>query len=320
MITIVIPVYNVKNYLCECIDSVLNQKFHDYEIILVDDGSTDGSGKLCDDYKMNNSKITVIHQKNAGLSEARNAGLKIAKGDYVYFLDSDDYIRNDALEVMNEEIVKANPDLIYFEASVFYDSMKSDSTNLIVYDRKKEYDIMTGGQISLKLFRENEYYTAVPLHLFKREFLLENKLFFYPGILHEDNLFTTLAFIKAKKAKHIHAKLYYRRMRRGSIMTTEFTNKNFHGYCTCIIELINEIDKYRNDSYERIFLKEFITKRCYMVLNIHHKLSKEKRNEMKTDYDLLKNKMKGINFFNNIKLRFLFEHIGLSNLYLKLKN
>ena len=92
LISIIVPVYNVENYLKECIDSILRQEFRDYEIILVDDGSKDDSGKICDEYGKKYSFISVIHKKNGGLSDARNFGLKIAKGEYILFIDSDDYI------------------------------------------------------------------------------------------------------------------------------------------------------------------------------------------------------------------------------------
>ena len=93
LISVIIPVYNVEEYLHECVDSVINQTYKNLQIILVDDGSTDSSGKICDEYAENDKRITVVHQKNGGLSVARNTGLSNAHGDYVYFLDSDDYIK-----------------------------------------------------------------------------------------------------------------------------------------------------------------------------------------------------------------------------------
>ena len=90
MVSVIIPVYNVEKYLAECVDSVLAQSCQNYEIILVDDGATDSSGRMCDEYARKDSRIRVIHQSNGGLSAARNAGLDAAQGEYVYFLDSDD--------------------------------------------------------------------------------------------------------------------------------------------------------------------------------------------------------------------------------------
>ena len=100
LISVIIPVYNVEEYLCECVDSVLVQTYQNFEIILVDDGSTDSSGRICDEYAEKDSRISVIHQENRGPSKTRNTGLNNANGKYIYFLDSDDYIENNALELL----------------------------------------------------------------------------------------------------------------------------------------------------------------------------------------------------------------------------
>ena len=90
--SVILPIYKVEKYLCECVDSILNQSFTDYEIILVDDGSPDGSGAICDEYAEKDARVKVIHKVNGGLSDARNAGFAIAQGEYVVFIDSDDYV------------------------------------------------------------------------------------------------------------------------------------------------------------------------------------------------------------------------------------
>lgn len=96
-ISIIVPVYNVEKYLRKCIDSILNQTFKDFELILIDDGSTDESGKICDEYNLKDNRIKVIHKENGGLSSARNAGLDIAQGEYIGFVDSDDWIESDQI-------------------------------------------------------------------------------------------------------------------------------------------------------------------------------------------------------------------------------
>ena len=106
MISVIIPVYNVENFLDKCIKSVLYQSYKNLEIILVDDGSTDKSGKICDEYKMTDKRIKVIHKANGGLSDARNTGLKTARGKYYSFIDSDDYIASEMLQIMIEIIAR----------------------------------------------------------------------------------------------------------------------------------------------------------------------------------------------------------------------
>ncbi len=100
LISIIIPVYNVERYLRECIDSIIAQTYKNLEIILVDDGSSDKSGEICDEYSKKDSRIKVIHKKNGGLSDARNVALDIAKGDYIGFIDSDDYIEKDMFQIL----------------------------------------------------------------------------------------------------------------------------------------------------------------------------------------------------------------------------
>ena len=115
--SVIVPIYNVEKYLAECIDSVLAQTFTDFELILVDDGSPDSCGKICDEYAAKDSRITVIHKENGGLVSARKAGIKTAAGEYVVNLDSDDKITPEMLGRANEITEKHNPDLISFAKS-----------------------------------------------------------------------------------------------------------------------------------------------------------------------------------------------------------
>ena len=120
--SVIVPIYNVEKYLAECIDSVLKQSFTDFELILVDDGSPDGCGKICDEYAAKDSRITVIHKENGGLVSARKAGIKAASGEYVICLDSDDKIAPEMLGRANEITEKHNPDLISFAIKFFDES------------------------------------------------------------------------------------------------------------------------------------------------------------------------------------------------------
>ena len=318
MISVIIPVYNVEKYLCECIDSVLGQTYQDYEVILVDDGSTDSSGTICDKYAETNSRIKVIHRKNGGLSEARNTGFDAANGEYIYFLDIDDYIRADALERMHEASKKTNADIYFFEAEVFYDD-KENVDNSVLYERKSDYGTISSGKAAKKMMLENEFYTAVPLHLYRRQYLIENKIRFYPGILHEDNLFSPLAFVRAKSVTHIHDKLYYRRMRSGSIMTTKFDHRNFHGYCVSLISLLKEINKHSYETDKRDFLELFILHRVRMILGIYVTLSKEERVTMENDFKKLRNALRVNSYLGDKKIKIKFESIEIYIIYIGIK-
>ena len=110
-LSIIIPVYNTEKYLHRCVDSVLQQNMSDYELILVDDGSTDGSGKICDEYKEKDSRVKVIHTQNQGVSKARNTGLELSSGEYIGFVDADDYIDADMYEKLIEASIDSNADV-----------------------------------------------------------------------------------------------------------------------------------------------------------------------------------------------------------------
>ena len=152
--SIIIPVYNVEKYLNECVDSVLNQKNVDYEIILVDDGSTDNSGQICDEYVKNHSNISVIHKQNGGASDARNIGIEEAEGDYILFIDSDDKIEKNSLSKINEVIINQKfPDIVMLEVYKYFDN---NGTIISLSDGVNEdIDILKGK----KLF---EYLSNLP--------------------------------------------------------------------------------------------------------------------------------------------------------------
>lgn len=121
LITVVVPVYNVEKYLKKCIDSIINQTYKNIEIILVDDGSPDNCGKICDEYAKNDQRIKVIHKENGGLSDARNAGIDVATGEYITFVDSDDYIEENCIEFLYDDIIKDNTDMAIGLHIVRYD-------------------------------------------------------------------------------------------------------------------------------------------------------------------------------------------------------
>lgn len=110
-ISLIIPVYNVENYIIRCLESTIHQTYINLEIILVDDGSTDNSGKICDEYALSDKRITVIHQTNQGLSMARNNGIDVATGDYISFIDSDDWIEHDMYEFLYHNLIQYKADI-----------------------------------------------------------------------------------------------------------------------------------------------------------------------------------------------------------------
>jgi len=211
--SIIVPVYNVEQYLRDCLDSVVAQTYTDYELICVNDGSTDGSQFILEEYQQKYPQITIISQQNKGLSAARNAGIKAAKGDYLFFLDSDDWIESNALEVLAQK--QAGEDLLWFNGR-----RVSEDGSTEVPDSGIEKTLLTGWEYYNKyaLVSRKFHFVCSVLRLYRREYLLQNNLFFEEGIYHEDNLFTPLACYYAQKVKVIPDCLYIYRIREGSIM------------------------------------------------------------------------------------------------------
>lgn len=214
--SIIIPVYNVELYLKDCLDSVHDQSFTDWEAICVNDGSTDGSVTILGKYAEKDSRFKIISQPNGGLSAARNAGLKAAKGEYVLFLDSDDWLELNALEVLSKNI--HGEDLLCFSGRRFIE--ETNLFNPADVLAEKSYETGMDYYNENALLHRDFAFVCVVLRMYNRMFLSENKLKFKEGIYHEDNLFTPVVCYYAKNVKQIRACLYDYRVRSSSITTT----------------------------------------------------------------------------------------------------
>ncbi len=195
--SIIVPVYNVEKYLTECIESILNQSFDNYEIILVNDGSTDNSGELCENYKLSHSIIKTIHKENGGLSDARNRGLREAKGEYIVFVDSDDYIESGTLDAFNSTLKEFNqPDvMISLVREIYTDSEprymdKAMPVNFLKDAGKKK--------IINWMFNHSNNLWPAQRYIVSRKFIEKNGMNFARGRLHEDIDWTSRLFLYAK--------------------------------------------------------------------------------------------------------------------------
>lgn len=246
--TIIIPVFNVKKYLSECIDSVLNQKYRHLEIILVDDGSTDESGEVCDLYKKMDSRIKVIHQNNEGPSKSRNSGLNIATGKYVMFLDSDDYLANNnvILDFCNI-FEKYNCDIIYGVYKGFIDEHYKSCTyeiypKILNIDNTQIKNLNTEEIIQL-LFDKKNYYSSPTIKIYRRDFIENNGLRFKLDIYHEDEEWTPKILLNSEKIYLYSKEFYMRRYREDSIMTTTNDEKLFKRIVD-MIKIANDMIMY----------------------------------------------------------------------------
>ena len=211
--SIIIPVYNVDLYLRECLDSVLSQSFADWEAICVDDGSTDNSGEILREYATRDNRIKVVTQPNGGLSAARNTGMKASSGEYILFLDSDDWLETDALLMLSQKL--NGEDMLCFSGRRYFEETKTFNPA----DRltKKTYASGMDYYNENALLHRDFAFVCVGLRAYKRSFLVENGLWFKEGIFHEDNLFTPMACFFATHVKQITDGLYDYRVRANSI-------------------------------------------------------------------------------------------------------
>lgn len=319
LVSIIIPVYKVEEYLEECVLSAINQTYEELEIILVDDGSPDKCPRMCDEFARLDNRIKVIHQKNGGLSNARNKGIQEATGKYLYFLDSDDYLDTKAIEKLLVAAERDNSDFCFCDAKAFSDDNKIFSSNEnLTYTRKKDYGCLKGSQMAKKLYDNEEFKTSAALLFIKRDFLNETNILFYEGILHEDNLFTVSLFLAANKCTHVHSELYNRRVHEDSIMTRPFCEKNYHGYFICTKELILLYrTKYKDEDMR--FLVDYIKMLSLVLSDKYHKFNSKEKNLVLNEYVEIKSLMKEYRYFGDWKFYVQFRFWLLRNMYIKLK-
>lgn len=242
-VSVVIPVYNVENYLRECLDSVLKQSLTEIEIICVDDGSKDGSLNILLEYAQKDGRIVVITQNNSGLSATRNCGVNQATGEYLYFLDSDDTIETDALQTLYSLAKQNNLEVICCDGTSFseQESCAEEAEKYKdYYNRKYSYPAVTSGsQLMYQMQKNNEYRVQCSLQLVQTEYFRKNKLWFENGILHEDNLYTYRCMLDADRAGYVHRSFFNRRLRQDSIMTKKKSFKNAYGYFITHMKMID---------------------------------------------------------------------------------
>lgn len=242
LVSIIVPIYNVEKYLEQCIDSILNQSYKNLEIILVDDGSPDNCGKICDRYAKSDKRIKVIHKKNGGLSEARNFGLDIARGEYIVFVDSDDYINVHMIKILLENIKKYSTDIVICNFNCF--------ENINVVERNLSKNIKIGIYNNIDIIKE--YFLSSPMELvvawnkiYKRK-LFDKDTYFPINRLYEDLATSYKLYFKAQKICILDNRLYYYRKRDNSI-TNSISKKNIEDLISTIKESYILAKNYKLD-------------------------------------------------------------------------
>lgn len=255
LLSVIIPVYNVKPYLEKCVESIVDQTYHNLQIILVDDGSTDGSQTICDELAQKDSRIVVIHKENGGQSTARNVGMDRAKGDYIAFVDSDDWLERNMYEVLINQLEAHDADLVacsFYECKGDEKKAVGDSKNISVFNTEEIF------------INKNQLRFLVWNKVFRRSFV--EKLRFVPGQVYEDFHFCRQVFLKTKKLIYLDVPFYdYRISRPGN------TNSSFKPGRMCIF---GEFDALISDLTELHYDKARVAMIIY-ALEFYRRLYKE---------------------------------------------
>ena len=221
-ISVIVAMYNIERYVEECIQSLRSQTFPDFEVVCVNDGSTDESLERAKRAADGDARFKFVTRPNGGLSAARNTGLDSATGDYVCFLDGDDCYAPHALQALSDAANRNNLDLVDFSAQSFYDTREARRAHEEDYDYRDPVAGVHDGQTLFTLYMaKRQFVSSACFHLIRRSMLDEAGLRFFEGIIHEDELFTPQLYAHAKAAAFLDEGLYLRRVREGSIMTAQ---------------------------------------------------------------------------------------------------
>lgn len=279
--SIVVPVYNVQEYIHHCLESLVNQNYSNFEIILVDDGSKDDSAKICDNYALRYENVSVYHKENGGLSDARNFGLLKSKGDFILFVDSDDVIEEETCLQFNNIIQsKKQIDLIAGNAVQVF------GEKIIGYQRNLHSNVCIDGINFLKNELKAKSYTpAACFYCYNRDFLLKNQLFFSKGLLHEDEEFMPRVLLEASRVTVLNYTFYRYLIRENSITQSKVKTRN----AQCIFQISRELsEKFDSvsDNKLKVLFKDRLDSICFKAIKEAKLLEDDSENII--DYHLLK--------------------------------
>ncbi|WP_405305378.1 glycosyltransferase family 2 protein [Methanobrevibacter sp.] len=300
-VSVIIPFYNVEEYLKECLDSVVNQTMEDIEIICINDGSTDNSMSILNTY--DDERIKIIEQENQGLSSARNVGLENSNGDYICFLDSDDYLEITALEEIYEIAQDKSLDLLMFKL-INFDNDTGETEIDEYYEMEKLKKVVGDNIFSYEDTDEVFFDLSVtaPAKLFKHDLIKD--LRFPEYLIYEDNAFYMECILRAKRAYFYDKHLYYRRIRPNSITSSTERTSDWLEISNLIIEITKDHGCYERYA-EKIYNKKFSnTFRLFSLCDEKDKPDFFKK--LKKDFTQLKEKNKNDEVLNNISARLKF--------------
>ncbi|TGE34861.1 glycosyltransferase [Desulfosporosinus fructosivorans] len=279
--SIIVPVYNVDVFLKECIESILLQSFNDYEMILIDDGSTDNSGIICDEYESSNrDRVRVIHKENGGLSDARNVGIGVAKGQYLIFVDSDDYISPESLQIFREELSKyeAVDVLITRLMQVYIDGQTK------YMDKNMPIDKLLSGkkaEVIEWIFKDSQNTWPAQRYVVNRDFIYKYNLKFACGYLHEDLDWSARLFLYASSFSCLGYYWYAHRMRRVGSITNTPNVKRVLDVIELVAKNIGDDDYMKLDADLRKTIFQRLIYSLYAALNKYKYMDKQDKTKIR---------------------------------------
>lgn len=282
LISIVVPVYNVQNYLCECVGSLLNQTYQNIEVILVDDGATDNCPQICDMYAENYENVSVIHKKNGGLSDARNVGLRSAKGEYIIFIDSDDYIDKKMLELLYGAAENNKASVSTCEYRKLYNKPVVEVENV-----QTTTTVLKGKDIIKELYLGN--YSNIGFvawnKLYRTELFIENNIEYPFGRIYEDTFTTYKLLYHADEVAIVNSPLYNYRIRPGSIMKSSLNMKKCRDYFDACR---SAVDFFENNSERELFnlaLNAFFRSQIFLYNELRNNKQDDCIKQLMLDYE-----------------------------------
>jgi len=314
--SIIIPVYNTQSYLRECLNSVLNQTQREIEIIAIDDGSTDGSIDILREYENMYDNVIILQQENKKLGAARNAGLAIAKGQYIFFLDSDDYLDLETLELLYNKAISNDLDIVFFDGKAFKDNENVNLERLNINDTELAYSrnslniddkkIWTGYEFLNEYYNKGGVYVNSTLMYFKESFLKRYDFKFQEGVFYEDVEFGIKSYMKAKKIMYLPSRFYYRRYRSDSIVLSNYTLLHLFSYFKACLMVWKHIVNDGNSSEMKWATRAFLSGIMESAINAWNEMG---------DIDVSQFEPRAIEFLNgflNVSLDIFFENWDLS--------
>lgn len=276
--SVILPVYNVEKYLEECVESILVQTFSDYEIILVDDGSTDTSPAICDEYAQKYDFIRVIHKKNGGPADTRNSGSEAARGEYIVYLDSDDFLlSNRFLEELSER-AKDTPDLIFYKYVKFFDDTKQYGKCGFSYQSAMEAN--TYSEKIKALVKADAFYGMAWVKAIRRTLLEKNNIQFEVGLSGEDMDWNYSVISCSESIMLLDEPMVAYRQRSGSITTT-YKFKNLDDYVSILEKWSKKIKEETKDETLKTALFGSLAKYYSNLLVVYARLKDNKKKECK---------------------------------------